>query len=111
MSQNVIKIKTRKDDYKRIYRDGDLSHYTPRTQRNYQQLDWLCSLFSFGTTSSKYYVEFTPADCSNDFDWRITLVNDIRHVLLKDCPCYIQNRYKRQGYTLDAQMYCFEFEG
>lgn len=33
MPQNVIKIKTRKDDFKRIYQQDEIKHYIPRTKR------------------------------------------------------------------------------
>ena len=110
MSNNVIKIKTRKDDYERIYLNSDLKHYTPRTKSNCNGLDWIVSLFQFGS-EPKYFVEFTPVTQTNDSRWRFSFLSNLTHICLRDCPRYVQSRYKSLGYDLDSIFYCFEFEG
>lgn len=108
MSQNVIKIKTRKDDFKRIYQQDEVKHFVPRTKKSCQIFDWIVSLFAFGG-NPKYYVEFTPHD--NDIDWRIALIENVTRCKLAACPGYIKSRYMREGYDLDSVFYCIELVG
>lgn len=105
---NVIKIKTRKDDFKRIYKQDDLKHYIPRTSKSCQVFDWIVSLFAFGS-DLQYYVEFTPHD--DDFIWRTSKILNVTRCALRDCPSYIKSRYNREGYNFDSVFYCIEFEG
>lgn len=105
MSQNVIKIKIRKEDYKRIYRQDEIKYYLPRTKKRCQVFDWIVSLFAFGS-APKYYVLFTPH--GNDVDWRIALIDNVTRCRLSDCPLYVKARYMREGYDLDSVFYCIE---
>lgn len=109
MSQNIIKIKTRKDDFKRIYQQDEIKHYLPCTKKSAQVFDWIVSLFAFGS-DPKYYVEFTPGNGDN-FYWRIAKVKSVIRCGLNDCPDYIRVRYLREGYNYGSQFYCIELEG
>lgn len=108
MSQNVIKIKTRKEDFKRIYQQDDLKHYIPRTAKSSQVFDWIVSLFAFGS-NPKYYVEFTPH--GDDSNWRMSKISNVTRCSLNDCPRYIRGRYLCEGYNYGSVFYCIEFEG
>ena len=108
MSQNIIKIKTRKDDFKRVYQQDALCHYVPRTAKSSQVFDWIVSLFAFGS-DPKYYVEFIPH--GDDFNWRIAKVKLVTRCSLSDCPPYIRARYLHEGYNYGSQFYSIEFEG
>lgn len=107
MSQNIIKIKTRKDDFKRIYQQDDVKYYVPRTKKSCQVFDWIVSLFAFGS-DPKYFVEFTPHN--DDFNWRIAKVKMVTRCRLNDCPSYIRTRYLLEGYNYASPFYCIELE-
>lgn len=108
MSQNIIKIKTRKDDFKRVYQNDDIRHYLPRTKKSALVFDWIVSLFAFGS-DPKYFVEFTPH--GDDINWRIAKVENVTRCFLSDCPAYIKNRYIREGYSYSSVFYCIEMAG
>lgn len=108
MSQNVIKIKTRKDDYERIYKHDEIMHYIPRTKKSSVVFDWIVSLFAFGS-DPKYYVEFTPRN--DDFNWRFAKVKFVTRCELSVCPSYIRARYMKEGYDINSVFYCIELEG
>lgn len=108
MSQNIIKIKLRKADFKRIYQNDDIRHYLPRTKKSALVFDWIVSLFAFGS-DPKYYVEFTSHN--DDFNWRIFKVDNVTRCILRDCPSYVIGRYLREGYFYDSVFYCIELAG
>lgn len=106
--QNVIKIRTRKDDSKRIYQQDDTKHYIPRTKKSCQVFDWIVSLFAFGS-NPRYFVEFMS--CDDDFNWRIALVKSVTRCKMSACPSYVKARYCKEGYDMESVFYCIELEG
>lgn len=108
MSNNIIKIKTRKDDFERIYKRDEIRHFIPRTKKSSVVFDWIVSLFAFGS-NPKYFVEFIPHN--GDFNWRIAKVECVTRCKLSACPSYIRARYKREGYDLESVFYCIELAG
>lgn len=105
---SIIKIFTPKEEFRRIYRDYANTYYVPRNSKNCYQLDWLVSLYSFGTDLHDYWLEFSPRDESNE--WRMSQLIFIERMLFCMTPSVIQQRYKTRYKNTDL-FYKLMFEG
>lgn len=104
---SLIKILTPKEEFRRIYREYATTYYIPRNSRNCHQLDWLVSLYAFGSDVIQW-LEFTPKDGFDE--WRITQIKSIERVAFCVTPSVIQQRYKAR-YSGKDVFYRLTFEG
>ena len=105
---SIIKILTPKEEFRRIYRDYAITYYIPRNSKNCYQLDWLVSLYAFGTDLHSHWLEFSPRDGSDE--WRMSQLISIERMLFCMTPSVIQERYKARYKNKDF-FYKLTFEG
>lgn len=105
---SIIKILTPREEYKRIYREYANTYYIPRNSKNCYQLDWLVSLYSFGTDLHSHWLEFSPKDSEDE--WRMSQLVSVERVMYCMTPYPIQARYRSRYQNKDV-FYKLTFEG